>query len=76
MKSKDLEQLLGRLDERTQAIHEKLTSLDSYIQAVDHKVQQAASQLASAKWHDWAIKGGIVGLLALLLERISALFRG
>lgn len=75
MKNNERDALLIRLDERTKSTYEKMEELRNYIIVVDRKTQNLKDEVASTRWHGWAIKGGIAGTIGLAIERLSQLFR-
>ena len=65
MNSKERDELLARLDERSAATEKKIDSLNEYCMTLDQRVQINSTALAKNKWHDWAIKGSIASIISL-----------
>jgi septal ring factor EnvC (AmiA/AmiB activator) len=70
MNSKERDELLARLDERTENSQKKLEEVHNYCMALDQRVQNNTSSIARNRWHDWAIKGAIASICGILIKVI------
>lgn len=75
MNSKERDDLLSRLDERSEETQKKLDSLNAYCMALDERTQSNTSAIEKTKWHDWAIKGSIASIVGLFFASLFELMK-
>ena len=70
MNSKDKDFFKEYLDLKIDPLHSDIKEVREWLMSNTRRLNEIETKVASSRWHDWAIKGGIVGTVGLLMEAI------
>ncbi len=67
MNSKDKDYLDAKFDPLYQSMKEQT----EWLKSNTRRINELDEKVAATRWHDWAVKGGIVGVVGLVMEALA-----
>ncbi len=71
MNQKDKDFFKEYMDAKIDPLHADIKEQKEWLMSNTRRLNELDTKVASNRWHDWAIKGGIVGMAGLFMEALA-----